>query len=149
MSSRTLNWSRTAKSSLVKQHLVRPSDPIAARPALNVRTQQIAEFSGSSENRDRLGHRAKKNLLDREFFLSLLNSASTKREAKSYLARLKASPAKYHTTLTDGKTGRPRCSPSTPGLDRSQGHLPMGMLRRQIGPENTTRGGAETASNVK
>ncbi|KAJ5848923.1 hypothetical protein N7534_008241 [Penicillium rubens] len=68
MSSRTLNWSRTAKSSLVKnlkQHLVRPSDPIAARPALNVRTQQIAEFSGSSENRDRLGHRAKKNLLDR------------------------------------------------------------------------------------
>ncbi|KGO64454.1 N-acetylglutamate synthase, fungal [Penicillium italicum] len=95
MSSRTLNWSRTAKSSLVKQNLVRPSDPIAARPAqaLIVRAQ-IAEFSGSSESQDRLGHRAKEKLLDREFFLSLLNSASTKREAKSYLARLKASPAR-------------------------------------------------------
>ncbi|CAI7615423.1 unnamed protein product [Penicillium palitans] len=96
MSSRTFNWSRTAKSSLVKQHLVRPSDPIAARSAQapNVRAQQVAEFSGSSESQDRLGHRAKEKLLDREFFLSLLNSASTKREAKSYLARLKASPAK-------------------------------------------------------
>ncbi|OQD61095.1 hypothetical protein PENPOL_c018G02957 [Penicillium polonicum] len=96
MTSRTFNWSRTAKSSLVKQHLVRPSDPIAAHPAQaqNVRAQQVAEFSGSSESQDRLGHRAKEKLLDREFFLSLLNSASTKREAKSYLARLKASPAK-------------------------------------------------------
>lgn len=96
MSSRTFSWSRKAKSSLVKQHLVRPSDPIAARPAQahNVRAQQVAEFSGSSESQDRLGHRAKEKLLDREFFLSLLNSASTKREAKSYLARLKASPAK-------------------------------------------------------
>ncbi|CAG8898630.1 unnamed protein product [Penicillium egyptiacum] len=95
MTSRTLNWSRTAKSSLVKRHLVRPTDPTAARPAqANVRAQQIAEFSGSSESQDRLGHRAKEKLLDREFFLSLLNSASTKREAKSYLARLKASPAK-------------------------------------------------------
>ncbi|QQK42203.1 Amino-acid acetyltransferase, mitochondrial [Penicillium digitatum] len=95
ISSRTLNWSRTAKSSLVKQHLVRPSDPIAACPAqaLNVRTQ-IAEFSGSSERKDHLGHRAKEKLLDRDFFLSLLNSASTKREAKSYLARLKARPDK-------------------------------------------------------
>ncbi|KAJ5464062.1 hypothetical protein N7475_007197 [Penicillium sp. IBT 31633x] len=96
MSSRTLKWSRTAKSSLAKQHVARPGDPITARPAraLNVRAQQIAEFSGSSESQDRLGHRAKEKLLDREFFLSLLNSASTKREAKSYLARLKASPAK-------------------------------------------------------
>ena len=85
MTSRTFNWSRTAKSSLVKvnpvhsanakhlltrslkQHLVRPSDPVTARPAqaLNVRTQQIAEFSGSSESQDRLGHRAKEKLLDR------------------------------------------------------------------------------------
>ncbi|KGO63333.1 N-acetylglutamate synthase, fungal [Penicillium expansum] len=94
MSSRTLNWSRTAKSSLVKQHLVRPGDPIAARSAQANLRPQIAEFSGTSESQDRLGHRAKEKLLDREFFLSLLNSASTKREAKSYLARLKASPAK-------------------------------------------------------
>ncbi|CAI7615607.1 unnamed protein product [Penicillium glandicola] len=95
MSSRALNWPRSAKSSL-KQHLVRPTEPITVRPAqvINVRAQQIAEFSGSSESQDRLGHRAKEKLLDREFFLSLLSSASTKREAKSYLARLKASPAK-------------------------------------------------------
>lgn len=87
MSSRTFNWSRTAKSSLVKvtkpdiplpmlehlltrnlkQHLVRPSDPIAARSAQapNVRAEQVAEFSGSSESQDRLGHRAKEKLLDR------------------------------------------------------------------------------------
>ncbi|KAJ5352869.1 hypothetical protein N7452_001843 [Penicillium brevicompactum] len=93
--SRTLSWSRTAKSSLAKQHVSRPSDPITVRPAQSLprRSQQIAEFSGSSESQDRLGHRAKEKLLDREFFLSLLSSASTKREAKSYLARLKASPA--------------------------------------------------------
>ncbi|KAI3115611.1 hypothetical protein CBS147333_1111 [Penicillium roqueforti] len=103
MTSRTFNWSRTAKSSLVKQHLVRPSDPITARPAqaLNVRAQQFAEFSGSSESQDRLGHRAKEKLLDREFFLSLLSSASTKREARSYLARLKASPAKSSQESTE------------------------------------------------
>ncbi|KAJ5333854.1 uncharacterized protein N7506_007637 [Penicillium brevicompactum] len=93
--SRTLSWSRTAKSSLAKQHVSRPSDPTTVRPAQSLprRSQQIAEFSGSSESQDRLGHRAKEKLLDREFFLSLLSSASTKREAKSYLARLKASPA--------------------------------------------------------
>ncbi|KZN87882.1 hypothetical protein EN45_064430 [Penicillium chrysogenum] len=27
--------------------------------------------------------------------------------------------------------------------------LPIGMLRRQIGPENTTRGGAAAASSIK
>ncbi|KAJ5123960.1 uncharacterized protein N7515_007785 [Penicillium bovifimosum] len=96
MSSRALKLPRTAKSSLVKQNVARPRDSATARPAqvLNVRAQQVAEFSGSSDSQDRLGHRAKEKLLDREFFLSLLNSASTKREAKSYLARLKASPAK-------------------------------------------------------
>ncbi|OJJ46775.1 hypothetical protein ASPZODRAFT_132927 [Penicilliopsis zonata CBS 506.65] len=43
---------------------------------------------------ERLGRRAKEKLLDRDFFLSLLNSASTKREAKQYLARFKADPKK-------------------------------------------------------
>ncbi|CAG8890244.1 unnamed protein product [Penicillium nalgiovense] len=86
----------------LKQHLVRPSDPIAVRPtqALNVRAQQVAEFSGSSERQDRLGYRAKEKLLDREFFLSLLNSASTKREAKSYLARLKVSPTESKESIS-------------------------------------------------
>ncbi|KAL4743889.1 mitochondrial amino-acid acetyltransferase [Aspergillus similis] len=59
------------------------------------RVNQSADFSSTSQNYDRLGRRAKEKLLDREFFMSLLNSASTKREAKSYLARLKAQqPAK-------------------------------------------------------
>jgi amino-acid N-acetyltransferase len=37
------------------------------RPAqsLNIRHQQIAELSGSSESQDRLAHRAKEKLLDR------------------------------------------------------------------------------------
>ncbi|KAE8322954.1 mitochondrial amino-acid acetyltransferase [Aspergillus sergii] len=62
---------------------------------------QSAEFSSSSRSYDRLGRRAKEKLLDREFFLSLLNSASTKREAKSYLARLKAQhPPKVQTKPT-------------------------------------------------
>ncbi|RDW90831.1 acetyl-CoA:L-glutamate N-acetyltransferase [Aspergillus mulundensis] len=59
------------------------------------RVNQSAEFSSTSQSYDRLGRRAKEKLLDRDFFMSLLNSASTKREAKSYLARLKAQhPAK-------------------------------------------------------
>ncbi|KAF9893803.1 Amino-acid acetyltransferase, mitochondrial [Aspergillus nanangensis] len=71
------------------------------------RIHQSADFSSSSKSYDRLGHRAKEKLLDREFFLSLLNSASTKREAKSYLARLKAQhspkiqPKKQETPIED------------------------------------------------
>ncbi|KAJ6030677.1 hypothetical protein N7460_010943 [Penicillium canescens] len=115
MSSRTLNWSRTAKSSLT-QHVARP-DPTSVRPAqsLNLRAQ-IAEFSGSSESQDRLGRRAKEKLLDREFFLSLLSSASTKREAKSYLARLKASPTKSAQK-----------SPTEPLNELSSASLPSGV----------------------
>ncbi|KAE8147457.1 mitochondrial amino-acid acetyltransferase [Aspergillus avenaceus] len=91
MSFRALNWPRTAKSSLLKQQnpsigsSCRSFSSSADRPI-----NQSADFSSSSKSYDRLGRRAKEKLLDREFFLSLLNSASTKREAKSYLARLKA-----------------------------------------------------------
>lgn len=49
----------------LKQHLVRPGDPIAARSAQADLRPQIAEFSGTSESQDRLGHRAKEKLLDR------------------------------------------------------------------------------------
>ncbi|KAJ5407850.1 hypothetical protein N7509_001733 [Penicillium cosmopolitanum] len=90
MSSRVLNLSRTAQAARANQHVVRSNDPAAVRPVQSLpRTQQIAEFSNTSPSNDRLGHRAKEKLLDREFFLSLLSSASTKREAKSYLSRFK------------------------------------------------------------
>lgn len=98
MSSRALTWPRTATSSLLKQQ---QASPFGGQPTLGASPHrsfssayrpinQSAEFSSSSKSYDRLGRRAKEKLLDREFFLSLLNSASTKREAKSYLARLKA-----------------------------------------------------------
>ncbi|PTU19410.1 hypothetical protein P175DRAFT_0502950 [Aspergillus ochraceoroseus IBT 24754] len=103
MSSRTLTWPRTAKSPFLQRHAVlgryeggssSAFPPLPRRRCFSSvcgrRVQQSAEFSSSSQSYNRLGHRAKEKLLDREFFLSLLNSASTKREAKSYLARLKA-----------------------------------------------------------
>ncbi|BCR88102.1 acetyl-CoA:L-glutamate N-acetyltransferase [Aspergillus chevalieri] len=99
MSTSTLKWPRSAPSSLLQQnsrfikrdHLPRPwcwsFSSSADRPV-----HQSADFSSYSKNSDRLGRRAKEKLLDREFFLSLLSSASTKREAKSYLARIKQQP---------------------------------------------------------
>ncbi|KAL4897935.1 mitochondrial amino-acid acetyltransferase [Aspergillus ambiguus] len=98
MSSTSLVWPRTAKSSLL-QHRVPPRGskksfvPLPCRSfssSTDRRVHQSADFSSSSKSYDRLGRRAREKLLDREFFLSLLNSASTKREAKSYLARLRA-----------------------------------------------------------
>ncbi|KAL4979972.1 mitochondrial amino-acid acetyltransferase [Aspergillus desertorum] len=78
---------------------------------------QSADFSSTSQNYDRLGRRAKEKLLDRDFFMSLLNSASTKREAKSYLARLKAQqPAKPQ-----------KKSPSTPIQQTIAESLPSGV----------------------
>ncbi|KAJ5273258.1 hypothetical protein N7478_008383 [Penicillium angulare] len=92
MTSRALNRPR---SSLVK-HVPRSNDSTIISPvqSLGRRAHQIAEFSNTTHNEERLGRRAKEKLLDREFFLSLLNSASTKREAKQYLSRFKASPPK-------------------------------------------------------
>ncbi|PYI36737.1 mitochondrial amino-acid acetyltransferase [Aspergillus indologenus CBS 114.80] len=105
MSSRTLTGLRTAKSSRFKQSNASLNSSISSSIQSPVwcpstrrnvsstterRVQQSAEFSSSSRSYERLGRRAKEKLLDRDFFLSLLNSASTKREAKSYLARLKA-----------------------------------------------------------
>ncbi|GFF47414.1 acetylglutamate synthase [Aspergillus lentulus] len=74
--------------------------------------QQSADFSSSSRSYDRLGRRAKEKLLDREFFLSLLSSASTKREAKSYLARLKA----QHPKSSDPNKPEPEKLATTPTL---------------------------------
>ncbi|RAL13012.1 acetyl-CoA:L-glutamate N-acetyltransferase [Aspergillus homomorphus CBS 101889] len=99
MSSRTLTGLRTAKSSRLKQNNASlntsqpawcPSSRRNVSSTPDRRVQQSAEFSSSSRSYERLGRRAKEKLLDREFFFTLLNSASTKREAKSYLARLKA-----------------------------------------------------------
>ncbi|KAL2834478.1 hypothetical protein BDW59DRAFT_48024 [Aspergillus cavernicola] len=96
MSSRALTWLRATQSPL-KRHQVVLNGSDEAYPtrrcfssSCDRRVNQSAEFSSTSQSNDRLGRRAKEKLLDREFFMSLLNSASTKREAKSYLARLKA-----------------------------------------------------------
>ncbi|KAF7595872.1 Amino-acid acetyltransferase, mitochondrial [Aspergillus hancockii] len=121
MSSRVLIWPRTAKSSLLKQQ----TPPLSGEPTLGASScrsfsssadrpiNQSADFSSSSKSYDRLGRRAKEKLLDREFFLSLLNSASTKREAKSYLARLKA----QHTPKVQTKpSNRPSKGTATQSL---------------------------------
>ncbi|KAL3469226.1 hypothetical protein BJX99DRAFT_80725 [Aspergillus californicus] len=95
MSSRALTWSRTTQSPFKRHQAVLggSDEAITTRcfsSSCDRRVNQSAEFSSTSQSHDRLGRRAKEKLLDREFFMSLLNSASTKREAKSYLARLKA-----------------------------------------------------------
>ncbi|PKY04526.1 mitochondrial amino-acid acetyltransferase [Aspergillus campestris IBT 28561] len=81
----------------------RPVSPSEDRPAHHG-ADLASDFSSSTRSYDRLGRRAKEKLLDREFFLSVLNSAATKREAKSYLARLKAQntppPDKRETSVT-------------------------------------------------
>ncbi|CEL01458.1 Putative Amino-acid acetyltransferase, mitochondrial [Aspergillus calidoustus] len=97
MSSRALTWSRAAQSPLTWHSAVlNACDEAHSAPrrcfsfACDRGVSQSADFSSTSHSYDRLGRRAKEKLLDREFFMSLLNSASTKREAKSYLARIKA-----------------------------------------------------------
>ncbi|KAL4783638.1 mitochondrial amino-acid acetyltransferase [Aspergillus varians] len=97
MSSRVLAWSRATPSPLKRHPAVvgggdeaHPTPRRCFSSSCNRRVNQSADFSSTSQSNDRLGRRAKEKLLDREFFMSLLNSASTKREAKSYLARLKA-----------------------------------------------------------
>ncbi|KAL3466314.1 hypothetical protein BJX64DRAFT_284580 [Aspergillus heterothallicus] len=97
MSSRALTWSRAAQSPLTWHSAVLNAcdeTHLAPRRCLSSACEravnQSADFSSTSQSYDRLGRRAKEKLLDREFFMSLLNSASTKREAKSYLARIKA-----------------------------------------------------------
>ncbi|PLB41737.1 acetyl-CoA:L-glutamate N-acetyltransferase [Aspergillus candidus] len=81
----------------------RPVSPSEDRPA-HPGPDFTSDFSSSTRSYDRLGRRAKEKLLDREFFLSVLNSAATKREAKSYLARLKAQntppPDRRETSVT-------------------------------------------------
>ncbi|KAL4807042.1 hypothetical protein BDV18DRAFT_136753 [Aspergillus unguis] len=95
MSSRVLSCSRATQSPL-KLHsaIVGGDEAYPTRRCFSStcdrKVNQSAEFSSTSQRHDRLGRRAKEKLLDRDFFMSLLNSASTKREAKSYLARLKA-----------------------------------------------------------
>ncbi|KAJ5172794.1 hypothetical protein N7492_005387 [Penicillium capsulatum] len=96
MSSRALNWPRKAQASLAKHHVARTNESVTVRPAqsFSIRTRQVAEFSNTGQSHERLGRRAQEKQLDREFFLSLLSSASTKREARSYLARFKENPPK-------------------------------------------------------
>lgn len=54
---------------LLQQHVARTNDPALMRPAQSlhrdVRAQQIAEFTSTSWNYDRLGRRAKEKMLDK------------------------------------------------------------------------------------
>ncbi|EAW14013.1 acetyl-CoA:L-glutamate N-acetyltransferase [Aspergillus clavatus NRRL 1] len=113
-------WPRTAQSSLKKHQVslctcqrrshyrLRSFSTFADR-----KIHQSAGFSSSSKNHDRLSHRAREKLLDREFFLSLLSSASTQREAKSYLARLKA---QHQPDLPQKPTSAPASTAKIPPL---------------------------------
>ncbi|OOQ86001.1 Amino-acid acetyltransferase, mitochondrial [Penicillium brasilianum] len=107
--------------SVLQQHVARTNDPTVMRPAQllhsDARAQHIAEFSNSSRNYDRLGRRAKEKMLDKEFFLSLLSSASTKREAKSYLSRFKPNHA----------NGNPKPTPEPPKESVQEESLPSGV----------------------
>lgn len=113
-------WPRTVNSSFLKKHRsslctcqhtssVLPRS-FSTTPDRHV--QQSADFSSTSRSYDRLGRRAREKLLDREFFLSLLSSATTKREAKSYLARLKA----QHPKSPDANKPEPEKSATAPTL---------------------------------
>lgn len=51
-----------------QQHVARSNDPAMRHPApqlIGIQTQPLAEFSSSSKDQDRLGHRAKEKQLDR------------------------------------------------------------------------------------
>ncbi|OAX81060.1 amino-acid acetyltransferase, mitochondrial [Emergomyces africanus] len=56
----------------------------------SVRRQDGDTPSDLNEYQKQLGRTAREKLADKDFFFSLLSSASTKREAKSYLSRFKA-----------------------------------------------------------
>ncbi|KAJ5604588.1 hypothetical protein N7510_009742 [Penicillium lagena] len=131
MSSRTLGCSRTALRTVS-----RPNDP-ATRPPLQ--RPQFAEFSGASMNQDRLGHRAKEKLLDREFFLSLLSSASTKREARSYLSRFKEKSSKpgQKPSKESEKESSPASLPSGVNLGSFYG-APRAVYNSPVFRQDTT-----------
>ncbi|KAL2872311.1 acetyl-CoA:L-glutamate N-acetyltransferase [Aspergillus lucknowensis] len=124
MSSRALSWSRATQAPLKRSPTVLGGrDGACLAPhrcfssSCDRSVYRSAQFSSTSQSYDRLGRRAKEKLLDREFFMSLLNSASTKREAKSYLARIKAQHA-----------ARPPKKPSGRQIDQTTARsLPSGV----------------------
>lgn len=96
------------------------SSATALSPSADRRVKQSAGFSSTAGNCSRLGHRAKEKLLDREFFLSLLSSATTKREARQYLARIKDSSSDGNNKAVAAKTKDPVqfvSEPSWPGVE--------------------------------
>ncbi|KAK2743836.1 Amino-acid acetyltransferase, mitochondrial [Onygenales sp. PD_40] len=56
----------------------------------SVRRQDGDTPPEQNDSRRQLGRRAREKLADKDFFFSLLSSASTKREARSYLSRFKS-----------------------------------------------------------
>ncbi|GBF60783.1 amino-acid acetyltransferase [Trichophyton mentagrophytes] len=59
---------------------------------------------------DQLGQSAKEKEEDKEFFLDLLSSATTKREAKSYLSRFTPQPPPSNAQQSDGISTNPQAA---------------------------------------
>ncbi|KAL1862095.1 Amino-acid acetyltransferase, mitochondrial [Paecilomyces lecythidis] len=70
------------------------SSCVTTRAPSNAAPASVRSGSRDNNYHDQLGHFSREKLADREFFLSLLGSASTKREAKSYLSRFKPGTSK-------------------------------------------------------
>ncbi|KAJ9381854.1 hypothetical protein DTO063F5_5981 [Paecilomyces variotii] len=86
------------------------SSSVTARVPSNAAPASVRSGSSEHNYNDQLGHFSKEKLADREFYLSLLGSASTKREAKAYLSRF--------------KPGAPKRKP--PNKEKQDGHMAHG-----------------------
>ncbi|KAK2759520.1 Amino-acid acetyltransferase, mitochondrial [Arachnomyces sp. PD_36] len=106
MSQWVMDWSKAPNRLLQKESLFARQPSCYSYPrakrrclsssvtALSPRPNELKKDGDSlngSEFHGQLGHRAREKLADKEFFFSLLNSASTKREVKSYLSRFRYS----------------------------------------------------------
>ncbi|EAS29426.3 amino-acid acetyltransferase, mitochondrial [Coccidioides immitis RS] len=83
---------------LKKRRFCDSAAPAAPRPSIHRPSEYIPHSKSGGEAPQDLGHKAREKEAEKEFYLSLLCSASTKREAKSYLSRFKA----QKTTANDG-----------------------------------------------
>ncbi|KAN0067234.1 Protein of unknown function (DUF619) domain containing protein [Elaphomyces granulatus] len=84
------------------RNMCRSIVPIARAPFSNSPNHFDRTGPRCTRNYHHLGQRARQKLADREFFLSLLSSAATKREAKSYLSRFKELPPKTSLQQAQG-----------------------------------------------
>ncbi|GAD93889.1 acetylglutamate synthase [Paecilomyces variotii No. 5] len=76
------------------------------RAPSNAASASVRRGSRDNNYHDQLGQFSREKLADREFFLSLLGSASTKREAKSYLSRFKPGTSKGKIPQKESQDGQ-------------------------------------------